>query len=596
MQRCVRAGAAPHLPVNGVLLLRGPAPLGSNRRGPFPNALGAVWANVTRPLDPLSPPRWSAAALTVAALALLLHAWLAWSTRLPMISTGGDDAVYLALARALRDGSYRELWVPGTPIHAMYPPGYPLLLAMIGATGSADVPRMIGLNIGASVMALFLTAILACRIAPWLGVATVIVLAPNPGLVHAAGFSTAEPVFTALVLATLVAVPGVGARANGRLVVAGACAIGASLTRSIGVALIIALLLDWMLDRRWRAAALLGAASALTVGSWLAWTVRAPRLAEGSSYIADAVFTPAAAPTPFVMVLAARVAENVPAYLTRALPEVLAQPALPGTVLDNVLGLALLVMFGTAGAICARRRLRTGVLFLAVYAAVMALWPYWFARLLLPVLPLLVLLLLAGAWSLSAPVRHRRRSVVVTAFVAALLALVTVPPMRDRYVQTAGCDRSVDARRSLSCVSGRQRDFFAAVDEIARLAPATTPLLTAKAATVFVLSGRQSVRQDVALRQRDPDRFIAWLRERNVELVLLSHMQFQQWHVSPMLQARCRSFALVRTFPTHAAVLRLRPVDAPDPSLDGESACVAISRWARVDWTGDVSGVRDWIW
>jgi GT2 family glycosyltransferase len=558
-------------------------------------ALGAAWAIVTRPPVPLSPPRWSAAALAVAALALMLHAWLAWSARLPMISTSGDDAILLSLANALRDGTYRELWTVGTPTHAMYPPGYPLLLAMIGATGIADLPRMIGLNICASVLALFFTAVLAGRIAPWLGVATLVVLAPNRSFVHAAGFSMTEPVFTALVLATLVALP-VGGRSKRRLVLAGACAIGASLTRSIGVALIAALLIEWMLERRWRAVALLGGASALTVGTWLAWTVRAPRLAEGSSYVADALYTPTAEPTPLGMLLAQRVATNVDAYLTRVVPDILEQPGVPGSPIDNLLGLALTLALGAAGTLWLVRRQRVGVLFLAAYAAVMALWPYWFARLVVPLLPLLVMLLLAGAWSLGARAGNRRRGAIVTAAVALLLAGITVPPIRARLQETAGCDRTVDARRSPTCVSEKQRDFFATVDELARLAPSTTPVLAAKAPTVFALSGRQSVRQEEALRQRDPDRFIAWLRERTVETVLLSHMHIQQWGLSPMLGARCRSFELVRSFPTHAAVLRLLPVDAPTPSVKSVAACEAISRWARVDWTGEVVQARLGIW
>ncbi len=558
-------------------------------------ALGAAWAIVTRPPVPLSPPRWSASALAAAALALSLHAWLAWTERIPMISTAGDDAVLLSLASALRDGTYRELWSVGTPTHAMYPPVYPLLLAMIGATGIEELPRVIGLNIFASVVALALTAVLAGRIAPWLGVATLMVLAPNPSLVHAAGYSMTEPVFTALVLATLVALP-VGGRSDRRLVLAGACAIGASLTRSIGVALIAALLIEWMLERRWRAVALLGAASALTVGSWLVWTVRAPRLAAGSSYIADAMYASTVAPPPLGMLLAERVVRNVPAYLTRAVPVVLEQPAVPGTPIDNLLGLALTLALGTAGTLWLVRRQRVGVLFLAAYAAVMALWPYWFPRLLVPLLPLLVLLLLAGGWSLGARAGHRQRGAIVTAAVALLLTIITVPPMRARHRETTSCDRSVDARRSLWCVSDKQRDFFATVDEVARLAPATTPLLAAKAPTVFVLSGRQLVRQEDALLQRDPDRFIAWLREQKVETVLLSHMDGQQVKLRPMLEARCRSFELIRSFPTHAAALRLLPADALTPSAESVAACEAISRWARIDWMAEVELVRLGIW
>lgn len=586
-------------------------------------AVGATWALVTRPTLPLRPERWSAAAVGAAAVLLALHAWLAWSVRIPTLTTGGDDATLLDLARAISEGSYRELWLSDAPTHAKYPPGYPLALALLGATGIAQLPLAIAANVAASVVALACAAVLAGRIAPWLGVAALLVLAPNPALVDSAGRVMSEPLFTALLLATFVALPrsdrggsAGGGGAATRFAVAGACAIGAALTRSIGVALVLALLLDRLLDGRWRQALLFGAASALTVGAWLGWTVRAQRLDVGSSYIADVAFAraseqptptgpeggsvtsvPASAPpTSFGALLGERVRRNVPGYLTRAIPDVLAQPALPDTPVDNLLGLALTLLLGAAGTIWLVRRERTVVLALASYAAVLLVWPYQFSRFLLPVLPLLALLLLVGAWRVAARVGVPGHGAPVVGAFAVVLALFALPPSAARQREVGACDRNADVRRSLTCVTGRQRDFFAAVEQAASLAPGT-PLLTAKPATVFALTGRVAVRQEAALKERDPDRFIAWLRDAGVESVLLSHVHIQQWGLSPMLEARCRSFEVVRTFPTHAALLRLAASDSAPPSPEAAAAaCEAIARWAGIDWIREVDEARIGIW
>jgi hypothetical protein len=595
-------------------------------------ALGAAWAIASRPPEMRRAPRWSAAALGAAALLLVLHAWLAWTIRIPAITTGGDDAALLALARALREGSYRELWTVGTPIHAMYPPGFPSLLALIGATDVTALPRVIGMNIAASVTALALAAVLAGRITPWLGVATLAVLAPNPALVDAAGRAMSEPVFTALVLATLVTLAG-GAHTTRRFAIAGACAIAAALTRSIGVALIAAVVLDALLNARWRAAAALSVAATVTVGVWLGWTLRAPDAAPGTSYVADAVFVPTAsipgdanedgsavsssapataprstsapapAPPTFAALLLQRASHNVPGYLTGVIPVLLAQPSIPDTPVDNVLGLVALLALGAAGTAWLLRNQRAMLLTLVCYAGILTVWPYLVARFLVPVLPLIVLLLLVGAWRMGGRLGGIRWQAPALAVATSMLALATLSPTMARRHEVAGCDRSADVTRTLGCVSERQRDFFAAVSALDSLAAqpprgdASPAILTAKAPTVFLLSGRAAVRQTAALSRSDPDTFLTWLRAEHVDLILLSHVHIGQWGLSPMLRARCEDFEVLRTYPTFAAVLRVRPEHGSrEAGVVVESACAAIARWADVDWARDVEQARIGIW
>ena len=193
-----------------------------------------------RHTTPIAPP-WTTGARIAAAVLLTIHALLAWQFRVPGLSSAADDAAYLSLARALRSGAYVELWTAGLPAHAMYPPVYPAWLALVGATGAAQVQLAVALNILLSVAALALAAVLAGRLSPWLAVAMLAVCAPNPTLLDIAGRIYSEPLFMALSLAAVLLVTTETPTAR-TLALAGAAALAASLTRSIGVVLVMAVL------------------------------------------------------------------------------------------------------------------------------------------------------------------------------------------------------------------------------------------------------------------------------------------------------------------------------------------------------------------
>lgn len=558
-------------------------------------ALRHITASVPRP------------ALTTGVLLLALHAALAWSIRSPTLATGGDDAMLLALARALRGGSYAELWTLGAPTHAMYPPGYPVLLAFLGATGPAALPLALALGIALSTAMLALTALLAARVSPWLGVALLLVGATNPQVLGVTSRVSTEPAFGALLATMLVlaAASGDGARRWG---LTAACGILAALTRSIGVALIAALLLEFALRRRGRSVMVLAAVSALTVGAWLAWTASAPRLDAGSSYIADALYTPPAArpaeapmvtpPSPsLVSVLAERVRRNASGYLRWTLPVAIAQPMWPGTPTDNVVWLAITLGAGGIGFGWWARRQRIVALAVMAYVGVLLMWPYQYARFLAPIVPLLLLGLLTGVWWAGRRWASPRVAWVGVWTLAGVLTLSGAQAHLVRRAEIAGCDRDGEPRRSLACVGPKQRDFFAAIEVARDSSAADAPVLASKPATVWTFSGRPSLPLDEALRARDPDAFVALLQDTGVELVLLNHVHIQQWALAPMLEARCNAFALVRAFETHAAVLRVLPRDAPDRSpAQSAAACDAIRNWASTDWMREVDGSRLGPW
>ncbi|HSG81565.1 MAG TPA: hypothetical protein VLC48_04910, partial [Gemmatimonadota bacterium] len=69
---------------------------------------------------------WTALALTIA-----VHVFLAALLFDPKPFIGGDNAGYMILAESLESGQgYRDLYLPGSPRHVTYPPGYPVLLTV----------------------------------------------------------------------------------------------------------------------------------------------------------------------------------------------------------------------------------------------------------------------------------------------------------------------------------------------------------------------------------------------------------------------------------------------------------------------------------
>ncbi|MEO6444840.1 MAG: hypothetical protein ABIZ91_11180 [Gemmatimonadaceae bacterium] len=227
---------------------------------------------------------------TAVAILVAIHVALVWMLRAPAISAGNDQAWYMLLARSLRHLSYENLqFVEVTP-HTKFPPGYPALLSLLGITDFARLDVGIAINALLSGVALVLTYCIVRPASRIVALLTVAVSSVNPFMLFVAGSLLSEPLFMVL---TGVAVWGVTRqsqswRAN---VLVNASLAAAALTRPIGVTFIVATLLLWVVQRRWRVSAALAISAALTLGAWLAWSATADRrLLAGQSYIADALF------------------------------------------------------------------------------------------------------------------------------------------------------------------------------------------------------------------------------------------------------------------------------------------------------------------
>jgi hypothetical protein len=520
-------------------------------------------------LDRLQQPRvlWG-----LVATLLLAHCALAWASRMPGVLTGEDEAIYLLLAQQIPQLRYHDVFLAHQPFHAMYPPGYPVLLALWSGIAGTGFDGFLLPGITASAGALLLTFLVVRKL--WsVEVALLILaaLAVNPYLVDRAGTLASEAPFTLL---TLLALWGVVQGGRAGLAVAASAAVGAALTRSLGITVCLALAANWLWGRRFAPVAALGGAAVATAGAWLVWTALAPGKLVGASYAAD--FTQAGvgggpALLPFIGVLGTRIAANVPAYLGITVPSLLPLPALPRNPVDNLLGAGLTALGLLAGLLVLWRRWRVAALYLVATAIILAIWPWHVERFIMPLLPLLVSAVVIGAGDLAARRRPAWR-VPAMAGLAAVLILTGAAQSAAAVSSAARCERGQHPPAP-SCVSPDQSSYFAALDFVRTSLPEDAVLLSTKRATAYYYSGRRQIAWQTAF-AAGPDGLVDLLRSRGVEHVILASLHWADLGQLPaVLEPNCGAFTLVRHFPPRTYLLRLRSPEEPD---DG-SGCAAVA-------------------
>jgi hypothetical protein len=571
----------------------------------------------------------------VAAALLAVHIGVAYFLRSPGLTTGGDDATYLLLGRSLRGFQYVDQFLVGAPVEAQYPPLYPATLALLGAVFGERIEVFIAASIVFSAAALLLFFSATQRHSRSLALICLTIGALNLDLLRMAGGIRSEPLFMALVAGclALLARPEPTRRS---LVGAGALAIAAALTRSAGVAVVAAVIVSWMVQRRWRPAAWLVAASLVTVGPWLAWTIFAPGQLAGRSYIADLVLPapraadsppppsvadpsppraapdssrppptpdpsfpppPASSPPPStgqasddgqpiagsvsspgpVRTLWHRVTTNLARYASRGLPDALGLPRVPGTDLDNWLWLIVLVAAGLAGLWGLGRWWPTAAAALIGYGLLLAAWPYAVGRFLTPMLPLVILTLVMGSAALAARLGLRRP--IIASLVFAGLVLVGSMPAVGRALQrSARCDRE-RATASAGCFDPVERAFFSALTFIADSTPSTARFLTAKEGVFYYHTGRQVAPLPPLVAAPRPD-VRGYLARLGADYILLSHLKYDEWALARRLRVMCRELDLVRRFGPGTILLRI----APPRTSEGDLACEAIREYGLTPW------------
>ena len=362
-----------------------------------------------------------------------------------ILFTGGDNAHYLILGEALRTGEgYRDLYLPGTPLHARYPPLFPMFLAVLGWFGGVNLAKSAMLLLTAGIV--WVTAHFVRRHAgAGPAVATVAVLSVNPALLEYGHYILSEAPFTLLIVAALL----LDQREDRKgVLLATLVACGAFATRTAGMTLLLALPLARMLAGSRRQALWSAVGGGTAMASWLIYQRSAA--AETPSYLEVLLqrdpYTPESGTVEFGE-LVARVAGNTWTYVSRVLPETLFGPGAGtgGVWIVVGLGVALTALVGWA--IHARERPRAPELLVVLYGGIIATWPSAWSdrRFLLPLMPVILMFATAAVWRLPRAPRLWLRwamPVVLAAFGISWIAR-TAPGRLEcaaSYVVGAPCD------------------------------------------------------------------------------------------------------------------------------------------------------------
>lgn len=330
----------------------------------------------------------------------LLHFVLGLIVFEPTLFPGGDNAAYLILGEALRTGEgYRDLYLPGTPLHAKYPPLLPSLLALSGWVGGVAVAKVLMLACTTGVV--WVTAHFGRR---WAGrgpaLAAAGVLAVNPTLLEYGHYILSEAPFTLFVVTAL----WLALREDTKgAVFALVAAAAAFMTRTAGVALLFALPLAWLLEgRRVRALGAAGTAVAV-IGGWVLYQRWAAPGRGG--YLTELLLAnpyDAGAESVELGGLVVRAAENAWLYAESVLPQTLAGPGSLGGagVVSAALGIAVAAAALAGWALRAREGVRSVEVFALLYTGIILTWPSAWTdrRFLLPLLPALLVFAFMAVW------------------------------------------------------------------------------------------------------------------------------------------------------------------------------------------------------
>lgn len=513
-----------------------------------------------------------------AVVLLLTHGLLAWIGRAFALETA-DEANYVLLSRALRHLRYVDLQLVGTPPHSHYPPAYPSFLALVSLVFGEHVDVFTAANVIASMLGLWmLYDVMKRRIGPQVALAALAVCALNPSVIYFAGRPLSETPYLLLSSVALWAIlrepsadAGAAPQPNYWPVLAGAAAIVAGLTRTAGVTLLAAVFAYWVLERRIRRAATLAVVGAATVGGWLVWIAYAPKPGVGRSYIRDLSYAPGQTqPVGRVEMLIQRVTHNVLSYPTEALPALLPQPLVAGTKIDNLLGLFVILALTAAGIAVFWKRARIVLLYIAAYAGLLAVWPWNESRLVVPILPVILCLLVAGAFALAAMRKWLR--VVPIAVVATVAITATVQSLSAARTAFA-CDRT-HAATAESCFAVERRGLLAATQFIKQSTPPDAVILTMTDALTYYFSGRRTIYND-GISARDANEFESVVRGAGARYVLLSPMHPPDAMRVDWWEQQCSHLTLVAEFPGTTQLLALAPAGTtPLPN-----ACADIQRY-----------------
>ncbi len=527
-------------------------------------------------------------------MVVAVHIVAAFTSALPAIHNGGDNAAYISLANSLaRDGAYTEVWHPGAPPHAKYPPLYPAVLALMilaGAKtwGAFKAASLVFTTLSTAFCFLWVRKLHGPRAA----MAAALVFGVSPAVLLHAQWVLADPLFLALTLGCLWFLtpprqdtPAAGTGALGLDTVAGlALAIAAYFTRSAGLPLLVAVVLWLGLKRRWRPLGILAGLFAVPATLW--------QLRSGGDYVSEFWLINPYAPDlgrASPVELLERVAGNLWMYVSDYVPSGV-------TGLDGSWAAVFGVVLAGLGGVGWLRRTRAGAgvaeLFFVLYVGLILAWPAQWSgdRFALPLFPLVLLYAGETLAAIARAIAHWRPTMVserpewlarlpVRALGVTVATATLVPSglsWLERSEQAPRCRERVIVTGPFGCYAAGQREFHAMALWAGDNLPEGTVVFSRKPRLFYAFSGHPSVTYPFTF---DDRRLLAQADSLGIGYIVRSNWDNSgPAYVDPVIAANLDRFCVVSQLqlgsgpPTSLlAILEPAADDSMDPATTPES-------------------------
>jgi hypothetical protein len=337
---------------------------------------------------------------------------------------------------------------------------------------------------------------------------------------------------------------------------------------------VIALLALLLLQRRFKPAAIFAVAAALTVGAWLYWTAISPNQFAERSYAAVATATGRHFSGP-IGTLATKSVKFVNTYVSQSFAAGLELPTVPGTSIDNLLWILLILGLGGIGLWSVRKRLPLFPFYVLTYLGLLLVYPFKVTRFFMPVAPLFLLAMFLGAVALT---RRWKPGLGVAVMVLISGAILTqsVPSSLGLVKKLEHCDRSA-ALTSAPCFRPTTNAFLAATRRANAVLPKEAVVLTIKEAAFYYYTGRKVYHPDLARQMGGPN-LPAYLSKTGIDYVLISGYVGGAKY-SGRLAPACGRIEVLGQYEPRTALLRLHPAEDSVPST--RNACGLLQDWSR---------------
>jgi hypothetical protein len=465
----------------------------------------------------------------------------------------------MVLGEALRSGAgFRDIQLPGSPLHAKFPPGYPAILAVAGWFGGLQLFKVLSLVFTSA--GVWLTYRIAEPLSGRRGaIIAAALLAVSPVFLDFSHRVLSEAAFTFLLLATVA-----GMLRDGKVgAVALAAGAAAFFTRTAGLAVLVALAIWALLSSDRRRAVVAVVVLVLCVVGWAAYQRVAQPMQPG--YLQQLVQENPYLPEAGTIGLAdfpVRAARNLWRYVSSEFPGSfgfatsrrgpVALTAFVGVILSSAAFVGYLRS--------ATERIRPVHLVLAVYVGLILLWPpVWTdRRFLLPVLPLLIVFGVVGGQSIVA----RLPRAAAVAIAVALIGAPAAAAIHREVVQVPYRIACQSAYRAGSpCDLPQYRQFYAMGRWAAENTPPGSVIANRSPATFFLFSRRQG---DVYPYSTDPSVVIGGLDEMGADYVLVDRLSATTGlYLVPAITANLDRFEVVHAEGGEEGTLLLRMLPIP---------------------------------